>query len=543
MFGRRYTGDIRVNGEAVTITANNSYSQRLLGAETLRIPLRSISDVGLARSAASAEGQILIHHGDRVTAFPFPLNQSDAMMQMVEAIQANLRELQPHPSEATEPVPAPGRRDTATQPRSRVARNSPSARRPSPLAGFAVIDVETTGFSPAKHDRIVEVAVVHTDEYGNQQGVWETLVNPQRDLGPQHIHKISAREAAQAPTFAQVAPKLVELLAGRVLVAHNASFDLRFLEAELERCGYSLDRTALPQLCTMQAAREFLPDSGRSLRDCCATIDVEIGDAHRASADAIATAKLLQHYISAYPDAAFWEELVAAAADHPWPPLALVDAEWVARQDVAALGNQGLLQRVSERMPSHPGPRQQSEYLALVDRCLLDRRITVHEADALVELAQSLGLDRDLCADLHGTYFDSFVEVAWSDGVLTAEEREDITAFGALLEIPAAKVAEALTNRNREQVAASTRLAALNGFRLAPGDVVALTGEMQQSRPEWEARLTDLGLTAAPAITKKVKVLAAADPDSFSGKAKKARDYGIPIIDEPTLERLTAALA
>jgi DNA polymerase III epsilon subunit-like protein len=97
--------------------------------------------------------------------------------------------------------------------------------------GFAVLDFETTGLFPGGHDRVVEVAVVHVDDVGRVTGQWETLVNPQRDLGAQHIHGIRSADILEAPTFAAIAPHLVDLLGGRVLVAHNASFDVRFLLA------------------------------------------------------------------------------------------------------------------------------------------------------------------------------------------------------------------------------------------------------------------------------------------------------------------------
>ncbi|WP_341952671.1 exonuclease domain-containing protein [Salinibacterium sp. TMP30] len=84
--------------------------------------------------------------------------------------------------------------------------------------GFAVIDFETTGLFAGGHDRVIEIAVVHVDAEGTVEGRWETLVNPQRDLGPQRIHQIRASDVVDAPTFTQIAAHLIELLAGRVLV-------------------------------------------------------------------------------------------------------------------------------------------------------------------------------------------------------------------------------------------------------------------------------------------------------------------------------------
>ena len=52
------------------------------------------------------------------------------------------------------------------------------------MSGYTVIDVETTGFSPRQHDRIVEIAAVYVSETGQIEGEWATLVNPGRDVGP-----------------------------------------------------------------------------------------------------------------------------------------------------------------------------------------------------------------------------------------------------------------------------------------------------------------------------------------------------------------------
>src|SRR4051812_17678904 len=59
-------------------------------------------------------------------------------------------------------------------------------------AGFAVIDLETTGLFPEKHDRIVEIGIVHVSPSGDITGQWSTVVNPRRDMGPQTIHGITA---------------------------------------------------------------------------------------------------------------------------------------------------------------------------------------------------------------------------------------------------------------------------------------------------------------------------------------------------------------
>lgn len=105
---------------------------------------------------------------------------------------------------------------------------------------FAVVDFETTGLLPSYHHRVVEIGVTHVDDDGTVTGRWETLVNPERDLGPQQIHGIRAADILDAPVFTDIVGEFAELLAGRVFAAHNASFDLRFLQAEFARAGYAL---------------------------------------------------------------------------------------------------------------------------------------------------------------------------------------------------------------------------------------------------------------------------------------------------------------
>jgi len=108
------------------------------------------------------------------------------------------------------------------------------------MQGFAVIDLETTGFAYNANDRVCEIGVVLVSPEGRREHSWTTLVNPQRDLGAQHIHRIDATDARMAPRFADVVGDLTGLLAGRVVVAHNSAFDASFLAAEYARAGWPL---------------------------------------------------------------------------------------------------------------------------------------------------------------------------------------------------------------------------------------------------------------------------------------------------------------
>ena len=140
---------------------------------------------------------------------------------------------------------------------------------------IAVIDVETTGLSPWRHDRIVELAVVVMSPAGQIEQEYDTLVNPQRDIGPTHLHRITAAEVGHAPTFADIAGDVLQLLRGTTAIAgHNVSFDRNFLVSEYQRTGVEL--TDFPVICTCNLF-------GRaSLQACCQELAIPLdGQPHR----------------------------------------------------------------------------------------------------------------------------------------------------------------------------------------------------------------------------------------------------------------------
>lgn len=403
--------------------------------------------------------------------------------------------------------------------------------------GFAVIDFETTGVLPERGDRVIEVAVVHLDPEGVFEAAFETLINPGRDLGAQRIHGISAREILDAPSFPAIASDLLAHLDGRVVVAHNASFERRFLIAELARMGAETTLSSEMLLCTMRLAQEFLPGAGRSLSDCCAAFDIPLVGAHRAVVDATATGRLLAEYIAASGGRERWDEHLRAALAYGWPPVPRRRTLWVARPE----GDRrppSFLERVVERMPDHSGSVQHLEYLALLDRCLIDRVISAHEEQALIAAADELGIGRAAIRVLHERYFDDLTAVAWLDGVLTDDELMDLATVARLLSIDDERLVAAVEPREALEDAGER---VVDRFVLAPGDLVVLTGEMSRPRDEWNRILVAHGLVPHPGVTKKVKVVVAADPDSLSGKARKARDYGITVVSESGLTALLGA--
>jgi DNA polymerase III epsilon subunit-like protein len=163
-------------------------------------------------------------------------------------------------------------------------------------AGFAVIDVETTGFSPFQ-ERIIEVGVVTLGSDGEETGSFSTLVDPGRDPGPTFIHGITPGMLAGAPSFAAILPFLAGRLSGKVVVGHNVdAFDLAFLRAECDRAGAPVDFPgAVASVDTLRVAQNHLGLHGRArLVDCCATFGLSWDDHHSALGDARVTAALFR---------------------------------------------------------------------------------------------------------------------------------------------------------------------------------------------------------------------------------------------------------
>ncbi|MFF3287760.1 DEDDh family exonuclease [Streptomyces sp. NPDC003023] len=149
--------------------------------------------------------------------------------------------------------------------------------------GYAVVDVETTGL--ARDDRIVSAAVYRLDAHGDVEDHWYTLVNPERDPGPVWIHGLTSDVLEGAPLFGDIAGELSARLDGRVLVAHNATFDWSMIARE-----YARARGAAPtrqRLCTIALAKELrLPLPNHKLESLAAHYGVVQQRAHHALDDA-----------------------------------------------------------------------------------------------------------------------------------------------------------------------------------------------------------------------------------------------------------------
>ena len=163
--------------------------------------------------------------------------------------------------------------------------------------GFAVVDVETTGHAATRDGRITEIAVVLV-QGERRELVFESLVNPGRPI-PGFVSSLTGITndmVRAAPRFEEVADRVLELLAGRIFVAHNVRYDWAFVSAELRR---SRDLRLLgPRLCTVRLARRLIPAAEScSLGALSYWFAFQNPARHRAAGDALVTASLLQRLL------------------------------------------------------------------------------------------------------------------------------------------------------------------------------------------------------------------------------------------------------
>lgn len=149
---------------------------------------------------------------------------------------------------------------------------------------FVVLDVETTGLKPSQQ-RVIEVAIIRVSSSGAPLR-WSSLINPGRRL-PDYIATLTGIDdmtLAGEPDFRSLAPTIVEMLDDLPIVAHNAAFDVAFINAELMRCG--LPRLINATIDTLSLADQLAPDARRlNLQDVARALGVVPTKAHRAMSD------------------------------------------------------------------------------------------------------------------------------------------------------------------------------------------------------------------------------------------------------------------
>src|SRR3954471_1271014 len=155
-----------------------------------------------------------------------------------------------------------------------------------------VLDTETTGFDPLMGHRIVEIGCVEVINYIPTDNQLHLYVNPERDMPPEAfaVHGLSEEFLRDKPVFAQICGQFLDFIGDSRLVIHNAEFDMRFINAELNRVGIK----PLPMtraLDTVGMARRKFPGAPASLDALCKRFSID--NSNRTLHGALLDAQLL----------------------------------------------------------------------------------------------------------------------------------------------------------------------------------------------------------------------------------------------------------
>ena len=150
---------------------------------------------------------------------------------------------------------------------------------------IVAVDVETTGLYPEQEDRICEIALLRIKN-NNLIEKFVTLVNPEREISYSAylVNGITNQMVKNAPRFSEIAEDVFNFIEDRILLIHNASFDLSFLDYELKRSGLYLPRFKL--IDTLKIARRFFEFPSNSLQNLASYLEIPQKNFHRAESDA-----------------------------------------------------------------------------------------------------------------------------------------------------------------------------------------------------------------------------------------------------------------
>ncbi len=181
-----------------------------------------------------------------------------------------------------------------------------------------VVDTETTGLDPFSGHRIVEVGCVELVNHVPSGRTFHVYVDPERDVPIEafRVHGLSREFLTGKPRFHEIVDELNEFLGDDPLVMHNASFDVAFINAELERCS----RSAIPSaraIDTLDLARRRFPGAQASLDALCRRFGIDLSEReqHGALLDARLLSNVYLELIGGREPALMFREAVNAALD------------------------------------------------------------------------------------------------------------------------------------------------------------------------------------------------------------------------------------
>ena len=285
---------------------------------------------------------------------------------------------------------------------------------------FAIVDLETSGLEPG-NARVIEIAILLVNSKGDIQEEYATLINPGNgQVGPTFIHHITEEAVLTAPTFQEVAGDILKRFENRIIVAHHAAFEDKFLAAEFKRAGIKVP--PLPALDTLWLARQVVDLPNYKMQTVLQHYGVDEIDLHTALGDVRALNKVLPTLINQGTS-------ILYPTGHSVLPQVAPSGKQKTRVTNLKKGEKGWINSLLEKLPesgSSVTSEIESDYLDLLSQVLADGKIIGDEAKALSKLAGEAGLGRNQVVQLHESFIQQLRKQAEADGNVDAQELKQI---------------------------------------------------------------------------------------------------------------------
>ncbi len=379
------------------------------------------------------------------------------------------------------------------------------------MSNVVALDLETTGFDFKSKDRVIEIAgCVINPSTGQIISKFETLINPLRNIPEQSvkIHSLTAAHLSMAPTFSEIGPWLANTIGGKRVVAHNALFDVNFLNAEFIRAGIDFQITEFDCTCRLT--------KNASLKAAALDFDLDYSPEkhHGALYDAYLCSQIYTRLIT--------ENIVDgnATSNRSFELAAANEVPSLITREQLSLVNGSRKKQSPLTLGTSPHLDNPAEacYLWRLTEFLGDLELTELEKRELYDLAQALGISPAMQHKIHESYVRELEKAAQRDGLITNNEEELLRAFAEALEI------ELKVDFSKSEVS------------LPPvGSLICVTGTTTINGENWGKKeissfLVSRGFQFTDELSKSsgVSMLLQESEGSQSGKVEKARKWGIP---------------
>ena len=415
---------------------------------------------------------------------------------------------------------------------------------------FSLIDLETTGLF--KNDRIVEISIRKVDFQGNEIEHLNTLVNPERDVGPQSIHKISALDVQNAPVFSELVGNILSIIDNSVLVGHNINgFDIKFLSKEFEKAGLNFIYNEENTLDSLRFAKEL-------------KYPLKLEKLHKSIVKGSSIKKINFHNASEDTKA-----LLNIFKTNDFK-------NWVLRQQVTPIFFEDIPEKSQSLATRGEGLESVSsfiesikysekiidlefdefnlnQYSIALQSYIEDKEVSDEEILKLQEFVSEFNISIDEARQIHKHILDTYTDIALLDSKITDEEMYKLRQISKLLGIEnyLEESIENSSNNNIKNKLLDKTISVLplkreSNFYIEDlkgklvcftGDILVVSSGQEYDKDGLTSVSKNKGINISSSLNKKVDILVAQDVFSQSSKIQKAKNYGIRILDSNDFAR------